>query len=250
MHTARYQRTYYSIGSVILNGGAIFAIIFNAAMIALEFAAEIAIPFGNGGADIMSMTYWVFVLTPGVAMIPLVFFVLGVALASAALLTAAIAFYFIICLWQLFAVIWFIILLVTCDGTLQCASNMLCDGTTSGTYTGPTIQFIVIFAAVLVMLIAEFVALCVAFAGRRVLVHARMRRIFRLQDSAMAYEPGMRRDAVDNVNMTRTAVADATIAGVTRDPSVDYVDAITQKPTIATAAPYVGVEFKLLKKTT
>jgi hypothetical protein len=155
-------------GSHFANGGVIAVFILVPILHALEYCSFIAIPFGNEN-EVENIMYWVILLAAAVPVVPWIVFIIGISIARLGAVTAAMALFVVAAIYQAFAFIYSIIVFATCDGDLQCAANLRCDGTVYKPYNGPTVRFVVAFSAMVAMFFGELVAVFVLFSVRRVL---------------------------------------------------------------------------------
>jgi hypothetical protein len=132
-------------------------------IVALAYTAtEVGLPFGDG----IGVTYWALVFTIGTTAVAILFFALSTLYLSRVVRTTSIVLWIVALLWQIFSVIWMIIIYIGCDADTQCAGNRACDGTTLGPYSGASSRFLALFIEGLVLLIVDAVSMFMAFALR------------------------------------------------------------------------------------
>ena len=113
-------------------------------LLAVWSCTIVAMPFGDSD-PLTSLTFWNWVLVSGISMFPLFFLAIAAGLARMALATIALVFYVIALIYQAITFAYFVVIIFTCDGDVQCADNLTCDGTLTGVYSGLTIRFIMLF---------------------------------------------------------------------------------------------------------
>jgi hypothetical protein len=136
----------------------------------LAVEACLAVDFQIGpGNELASIVFWILVLGLGVPMFGEMLYSLGLITGSAGAVLAAMIFYIVAWGWTFFAMIWWILMLVTCDGDVNCADNIDCLGVPSGPYGGPTGRFIGIFVLLIIGFILYLMAFIICFFDMRTL---------------------------------------------------------------------------------
>jgi hypothetical protein len=159
------------IGSMVYDPLPLICSIFLPLILGVEAATFIAMPFGP--TPLMEPEYWFAIVSVSIVFVLLVPFIIGFAQASWGILTFALVVSIIAMIWQLFMIVWWIILLITCDGTVECADNLDYMGVVTGVFTGPTTRFLVSFIFIIVMFFVEFMVIAAEFRARRILYLAR-----------------------------------------------------------------------------
>lgn len=139
--------------------------------LALEACTFIGTPFGNN--ELMVPEYWFTVISIAYTLVWFIFFIMAFGMAGLGMMTFALVLTIIGAAWQLFMVIYWIVLLVTCDSSTQCADNVDCTGAVVGVYSGPTSRFIASLVGIIVMFFVKVMAIAAEFHARKLLLSAK-----------------------------------------------------------------------------
>jgi hypothetical protein len=156
-------------GAYAFRGGVVFITLLMPALLMCEYGAMLGSSFA-GEVVMRSLTYWTWTVAVCFPVVPYLFGVLGVALGRAGLVTGGIVLYAIAVVWQLWVIVLGMLEFADCEGEIHCADNLSYTGVVTGPYGGPTIRFLFIFVATIVMIIAEVIATGVLFSARTTLV--------------------------------------------------------------------------------
>jgi hypothetical protein len=158
--------------------GIFFVMILVLLVIGVEACLVIGLPIGPGSIA-TNLYWWTLMLMFALLVIAhLLISVASVAWSSRGPAIAAIVFFIVSMGWRIWAIVYFVLMLATCDGDLRCADNLDCLGGVTGVYSGPTASFLGLFIVTIIDVVihisAIFVCFGVVMAASNRLVTARM----------------------------------------------------------------------------
>jgi hypothetical protein len=156
------------LGSQYASFGVIVTFILYPIAHALEYCTFFGLSFGND-SELESPTYWFFLLAIAIPVVPWLTFILCVSIGRLGLGVVTIIFGLLAIIYQAIVIGYSMVIFATCEGDLQCADNMQCDGSTYKPYGGPSTRFILLFAFMIAMFLVELLLLGVVYSVTRIL---------------------------------------------------------------------------------
>lgn len=163
----RPDSTWWSYGSRLATGGRCTFLIFCALLTGIEACLLVGLPIVAAGSLLMSWYYWMILVMLTFDVMSGLMFAIALARSSLGTMTAAIAFYILACVWHVVAVIFFVLVLLTCEGDPMCAANLTCSGTILGAYAGPSGRFVTFFSVTAAMVLLHLAGIIVSFMARQ-----------------------------------------------------------------------------------
>jgi len=160
-------------------GGIAFLTVALLINLACEYAALVGASFA-GDTRLTSLTYWTWIVAVCFPIVPYLLMVLSTARGRAGVAAFGVAMFVVAIAWQAWTILWQVLTLADCEGDIHCAGNLSYIGAITGSYRGPSVRFVFLFVASLVMLIMEIVAAGLLFGVRRELATFRMATAARL----------------------------------------------------------------------
>jgi hypothetical protein len=161
-----------TLGGFAFTGGMVFMVLFFPFILVCEYGAMIGSSFA-GEYQLTSLTYWTWIVTVTFPVLSFCMMTLAIGLGRAAVSTGALILYGIALAWQLYAIIYGVLMFADCEGDIHCAANLSYIGAVIGPYAGPSVRFLFIFSATIAMALVEIIACGVLFAARRLMIAAR-----------------------------------------------------------------------------
>lgn len=158
-----------SVGAYAFQGGLAFVVVLLPTVMLCEYGAMIGDSFA--GEHVMkSLTYWTWIVTVSFPVLPYVFTVIGVGLGRVGMITGGIVLYAIAFAWQIWVIVFAVLLFADCEGEIHCADNLSYVGIITGPYGGPSTRFLFMFVSFIIMAISEIIAIGIIFSARHVLL--------------------------------------------------------------------------------